>query len=65
MHHSLCERLDALLLVCHLGVDVGELPLQAEDPRPRVSYVRLEQVGVVLGRRGRSRTRGVHCREVI
>ena len=43
------ERVDALLLVVHLRVDVGQLAAEPADPGPGVVHVRLEQVRVVLG----------------
>ena len=52
------EGVDAPLLEVHLRVDVGELPLKPLDPRLGVVHVGLQEVGVIL--RARSRTRGVY-----
>ena len=55
---SRVEGVDAPLLEVHLRVDVGELPLEPLDPRLGVVHVGLQEVGVIL--RARSRTRGVY-----
>ena len=46
---SPCQRLHSPLLVHHLRVDLGQLPLQPLDSRPGMAHVRLQEVQVVLG----------------
>ena len=43
------ESLHPPLFVVHLGVDVGQLPLESLHAGPGVVNVRLEEVRIILG----------------